>query len=182
MPSEIRVFERAVKILLNEFRAIVRPPLLIIFPNIVFHRLCFTVSRFKLSEGLKPIARLFLPVIVIGIHSEHQHKYSSCEYFCSEIGLQLARVKKTRESKFKNVVGQRVRRARMAMLPAVSQEDLSGKLARVGVQITQTSISKIENRSRYVMDYEALALARVLKVSVAWLYGERDQEAVARKR
>ena len=81
-------------------------------------------------------------------------------------------MKKTRSSKFKNVVGERVRLARAAMKPPVSQEDLSGRLARLGVQITQTSISKIENRSRYVMDYEAQALAKILKVSVAWLYGE----------
>jgi hypothetical protein len=56
--------------------------------------------------------------------------------------------------------------------PGVSQEDLSGRLARRGIQITQTSLSKIENRTRYVMDYEAAALAKVLKVSIAWLYGE----------
>jgi hypothetical protein len=59
------------------------------------------------------------------------------------------------------------------MKPPVSQEDLSGRLARFGVQITQTSLSKLENRRRYVMDYEAAALAKVLKVSVGWLYGEQ---------
>lgn len=81
-------------------------------------------------------------------------------------------MKKTRASKFKNLIGERVRLARVSMKPPVSQEDLSGKLARLGVQITQTSISKIENRSRYLMDYEAAAMAKALKVSVAWLYGE----------
>ncbi len=79
---------------------------------------------------------------------------------------------KTRESKYKNVIGSRVRLARLAIRPGVSQDDLSGRLARAGVQITQTSLSKLENRQRYVMDYEALALAKVLKVSVARLYGE----------
>jgi transcriptional regulator with XRE-family HTH domain len=81
-------------------------------------------------------------------------------------------VKKTRDSEFRNVIGERVREAREAIKPPVSQSDLSGRLARLGVQITQTSISKIENRQRYVMDYEAQALAKALKVSVAWLYGE----------
>ena len=66
-----------------------------------------------------------------------------------------------------------MRLARLAMKPRVSQEDLSGKLARLGIQITQTGVSKIENRTRYIMDYEAAALAIVLKVSVAWLYGEK---------
>jgi hypothetical protein len=49
---------------------------------------------------------------------------------------------------------------------------LSGKLANLGVQITQTSLSKLENGQRYVMDYEAVAIARALRVSVAWLYEE----------
>lgn len=57
------------------------------------------------------------------------------------------------------------------MKPPLSQEDLSGRLARRGVQITQTSLSKLENRQRYVMDYEALSIADCLRVSVAWLYG-----------
>ncbi len=67
---------------------------------------------------------------------------------------------------------ERVRLARLAMRPHVSQEDLSGRLAARGIQITQTGISKLENRQRYVMDYEALAIAKALKVSVSWLYGQ----------
>ena len=58
------------------------------------------------------------------------------------------------------------------MRPRVSQDDLSGRLAAKGIQITQTGISKLENRQRYVMDYEALAIAKALRVSVSWLYGE----------
>jgi hypothetical protein len=81
-------------------------------------------------------------------------------------------VKKTRASESKNVIGERVRLARLAMRPPVSQEDLSGRLAAKGVQITQTGISKLENRRRYVMDYEVLAIAKALRVSVSWLYGE----------
>ena len=70
------------------------------------------------------------------------------------------------------MIGERVRLARLAMRPRVSQEDLSGRLAAKGIQITQTGISKLENRQRYVMDYEALAIAQALRVSVSWLYGE----------
>ena len=81
-------------------------------------------------------------------------------------------MKKTRQSEHKNIIGERVRQVRVALSPKVSQEDLSGKLARMGVQITQTSLSKIENRSRYVMDYEAAALAKALKTTVGGLYGE----------
>jgi hypothetical protein len=82
-------------------------------------------------------------------------------------------VKKTRQSKHKNIIGQRVRLARSMTKPPVSQEDLSGRLARLGIQVTQTSLSKLENRQRYVMDYEAVAIAKALKVSVAWLFGDR---------
>ena len=87
-------------------------------------------------------------------------------------------MKKTRQLPYKNVVGARVRQARLALTPKVSQEDLSGKLARRGIQITQTSLSKIENRDRYVMDYEVQTLAKILKVSVAWLYGEDDKNTL----
>lgn len=87
-------------------------------------------------------------------------------------------MKKTRQQPHKNIVGERVRQARLALSPKVSQEDLSGKLASRGVQITQTSLSKIENRSRYVMDYEVQTLAKALKVSVAWLYGESETKNI----
>jgi len=80
-------------------------------------------------------------------------------------------VKRTRQAKHKNLVGDRVRQARLALHPRVSQDDLSGRLASLGIQITQTGISKLESRSRYVMDYEVVALAKALKVSVWSLYG-----------
>ena len=83
-------------------------------------------------------------------------------------------MKKTRQLQQKNAIGKRVRRARLGMNPRVSQEDLSGRLAALGVQITQTGISKIEGGSRYVMDYEALVIAKALKVSISWLYGETE--------
>ena len=36
----------------------------------------------------------------------------------------------------------------------------------------RTAVSRIESQARYVMDYEAAAIARALKGSVAWLFGE----------
>jgi hypothetical protein len=81
-------------------------------------------------------------------------------------------VKKTRTSPHKNLIGQRVRSARLAMKPEVSQEDLCGRLARFGVAMNQASLSKLENRQRYLMDYEAAALAKALRVKISWLFGE----------
>jgi len=65
-----------------------------------------------------------------------------------------------------------MRQARLKSNPAVSQDDLAGRLAVQGVSLDRSAVSRIENQSRYAMDYEAAAIARALKVSVAWLYGE----------
>jgi hypothetical protein len=54
----------------------------------------------------------------------------------------------------------------------VSQQDLSGRLARLGVQIPQPALAKLESRQRYLLDYEVAIIAKALRVSVAWLYGE----------
>jgi HTH-type transcriptional regulator, cell division transcriptional repressor len=81
-------------------------------------------------------------------------------------------VKKTRPSPQRNIIGPRVREARLRQSPEVSQDDLAGRLAVVGIVLDQTAISRIEKQARYVMDYEASAIAKCLKVSVGWLYGE----------
>ena len=78
-------------------------------------------------------------------------------------------MKKTIKGKVRNVIGKRVKEARRKCNPAVSQEDLAGRLAAKGILIDRTAVSRIENQTRYVMDYEAQALARALKVPVAWL-------------
>ena len=81
-------------------------------------------------------------------------------------------VKRTRQSKYKNLIGERVRLARNSKRPSVSQDDLSGRLARLGIQINQASLSKLENRQRSVLDYEVSAIAKALKVTISWLFGE----------
>lgn len=80
-------------------------------------------------------------------------------------------MKKTRRSKTKNVIGPRVKAARENAKPTVSQDALCGRLAARGVKIEQPAISKLENGDRYVMDYEALAIAQALRVNIGWLYG-----------
>ena len=81
-------------------------------------------------------------------------------------------MKKTIKAKRRNIIGNRVREARRKCSPAVSQEDLAGRLAAQGIQIDRSAVSRIENQSRYVMDYEAHAIARALKIPIAWLFGE----------
>jgi len=81
-------------------------------------------------------------------------------------------MKKTIKAKIRNVVGSRVREARRKCNPAVSQDDLAGRLAAKGILLDRSAVSRIENQTRYVMDYEAKAIARALKVTVAWLMDE----------
>ena len=83
-------------------------------------------------------------------------------------------MKKTSQSPHRNVVGKRIRAARLRCKPPVSQDDLAGRLAARGLTLDQTAISRIENHSRYLMDYELIAVAKALKVSVAWLCGETN--------
>ena len=59
-------------------------------------------------------------------------------------------MKKTHGSKRRNVTGKRIRHARLAAKPAVSQEDLSGRLAVLGVILDQGAISRVEREERYL--------------------------------
>ncbi len=81
-------------------------------------------------------------------------------------------LKKTRQSAQRNIVGKRIREARLKSKQAISQDDLSGRLAAQGIFLDQTAISRIEKQARYVMDYEVAAIAKCLRVPVSWLYGE----------
>jgi hypothetical protein len=85
-------------------------------------------------------------------------------------------VKKTEKSKLLNLTGHRIRQARLACDPALSQQGLANHLARKGVVLDQTAISRIEQNQRGVLDYEVAVIARCLKVSIAWLYGEKSSK------
>jgi hypothetical protein len=43
-----------------------------------------------------------------------------------------------------------------------------------GVFVDRTAIPRIELKERYVMDFEARALAKCLGVTVAWLFAEKS--------
>lgn len=82
-------------------------------------------------------------------------------------------MKKTIKARRRNLIGRRVKEARLKSKPAVSQDDLAGRLCALSVSLDRTAVSRIESQSRYVMDYEIIAIARALKVSAAWLLGEQ---------
>ena len=69
----------------------------------------------------------------------------------------------------RNIVGARVRKARKAARPSITQTDLVARLQLLGIVIDQSGVSKIENGQRPVSDVEVVALAKALKVSAAWL-------------
>jgi len=83
-------------------------------------------------------------------------------------------MKKTRKTAARNQIGSRIKEARLSCQPAVSQDDLAGRLARQGILLDRSAISRIETHSRYLMDYEIAAIAKALKVSVGCLFGERE--------
>jgi len=68
-------------------------------------------------------------------------------------------------------VGESIRTLRKSAKPKISQEDLCGRVAKFGVVLTRPQLAKIEGGRRPVFDYEALAFAKALKVSLLKLYG-----------
>ena len=73
-----------------------------------------------------------------------------------------------------NLVGKKVGQARRATEPPLTQEQLSKKLAALGVLIDRAGIAKIETGIRGVLDHELVALANALNVKVTWLLGIKE--------
>ena len=71
-----------------------------------------------------------------------------------------------------NIVGPGVREARLKHKPPLTQDELSARLARLGVTIDRAGISKIESGTRRVTDFEVKALAKALAVGLKGLLGE----------
>ena len=69
----------------------------------------------------------------------------------------------------RNIVGIRVRQARKAAEPPITQSDLIARLQLLDMNIDQSGLSKIENGQRPVSDMEVIALAKALKVTEEWL-------------
>lgn len=72
----------------------------------------------------------------------------------------------------RNLVGARVTKARMDQ--GIKQKELLARLQTSGVDLNASGLSKLEGQVRYVGDYELVALADALHVSVDWLLGRSD--------
>jgi len=69
----------------------------------------------------------------------------------------------------KNICGTRVKEARKKA--GLSQEMLAARLQIEGVNIERDSVSRIEIGTRFVADYELLALCKILGVTPEYLLG-----------
>ena len=69
----------------------------------------------------------------------------------------------------KNICGERIREARSKN--KLSQTQLAAKLQVYGIIIERECISRLENGSRFIPDYEIPIYAKILNVSVEWLLG-----------
>lgn len=58
------------------------------------------------------------------------------------------------------------------MRKPITQEELSAKLALLGIRIDRAAIAKVESNRRRVLDFELKAFACVLGVTVDWLLGD----------
>ena len=62
----------------------------------------------------------------------------------------------------RNIVGNRIRKARKAAKPPVTQMDLVARLQVQGIRIDRSGLSKIETGHRPVTDIEAAGFAKAL--------------------
>lgn len=76
------------------------------------------------------------------------------------------------DNSIKNLIGPRVKEARIKHNPKVTQIDLLARLAVRGIELEKTAISKIESCRRPVTDIELVAISDALGVSILWLLGK----------
>jgi hypothetical protein len=71
----------------------------------------------------------------------------------------------------KNIIGKKVREARLKSKPKITQRDLLARLELREIYMNDTAISKIEAGTRPVSDKELVAVADALRVTPHWLLG-----------
>ena len=74
----------------------------------------------------------------------------------------------------KNLIGARVESARKEQ--GMKQKELLAQLQVRGVDLSASGLSKLEGQVRDVTDFELLALADILSVSVQWLLTGEEKE------
>ncbi len=72
----------------------------------------------------------------------------------------------------RNLIGARVEQARKGL--GMKQKELLAQLQVNGVDMNASALSKLEGQVRSVNDFEIVALANILNVSVDWLLGREN--------
>lgn len=74
----------------------------------------------------------------------------------------------------RNLTGKNIQAIRLNR--KISQEQLAAKLNLLGINIDQTIISRIENQTREILDYEIKYIADILEVNIEDLFKiEKDK-------
>ena len=73
----------------------------------------------------------------------------------------------------RNIVGAKV--ARLRKEKKIKQKDMVAMLQSEGMDISETTMSRLEGQTRLVQDFELPILAKVLGVNVEWL-PEQDEK------
>ncbi|NLV17180.1 MAG: helix-turn-helix transcriptional regulator [Syntrophomonadaceae bacterium] len=71
----------------------------------------------------------------------------------------------------KNIIGTKV--VALRKVKNMKQKDLLAKLQTVGLDISATSLSRLEGQYRLVQDYEIVAIAKAFDISVEELLGKK---------
>lgn len=72
-----------------------------------------------------------------------------------------------------NIIGQNIQKYRI--MRGMSQRELADKVALLGVTLYNSDISRIENNTLFIRDYEQLAICKVLGVSIEQLFENCNQ-------
>ncbi|WP_329809128.1 helix-turn-helix transcriptional regulator [Enterocloster citroniae] len=79
-----------------------------------------------------------------------------------------------KESNSKNLIGQRVMELRTER--KLSQKALAEQLQLAGYEFSDLTVLRIEKGTRFVPDYEVVALAEFFHVSCEYLLGVQDEK------
>ncbi len=70
----------------------------------------------------------------------------------------------------KNIIGNKVKEARLAIKPFLSQKALAEKLQLLGFDFDRLTILRIENNQRFVADYEVYGLSQALDKDLDYFF------------
>ena len=72
----------------------------------------------------------------------------------------------------RNICGAKIEQRRKAI--GMKQKDLLTQLQIKGIDLNASGLSKLEGQLRSVHDYELVAIAETLGVTINWLLGKED--------